>query len=420
MIDRRSLVRALGREELADWVVIERDQELAAIADQVHRTEQRTRWQLTLHVDTPAGRGTAHVALDANEGDPDKVIEQAAVLARLSVGPAWATIPPAAPARVELTDPVLATGDPLAAAAAILRQLPRRPGAGIDARVTLLRERVTVQARQSFHTEWSATLARVDALVTQGAHAIAVAREARRADQLDLTAAVDDAIADLSELARATEHVPGPCAVILTADALLYGGLGVWEAFVTQADPVIAREGLTRYHEGAPIAEASNTLAEPLSITSDGALAFGVRSSPLGDAGDAVRRFPLIARGVAAGLALTPREAGLRGRDPNGGVRNLIVDAGTWDARAALTTPDRLRVIEVRRLRGLRIDPYTGDAELELALAIDRASGAPFVDGALRLDLIDVLARARRSKQTIRRGPYVGPAAVLIERADLI
>jgi len=416
VIDRRSLVRALGREELADWVVIERDQEIAVLAD-VHRTEQRTRWQLTLHADTPAGRGTAHVTIDANEGDPERLVEQAAALARLSVGPAWATIPPSAPARVELADPSLATGDPLAAASTISRLLPRRPGATIDVRVTLVREHVTVQARQSFHTEWSATLARVDALVTQGAHAIAVAREARRSDQLDVVATVDEAIADLRRLATAGAYVPGPCAVIFTADALLHGGLGVWEAFVTQADPVVARQGLTRYHESAPIAAGADTVAEPLSITSDGALAFGVLSSPLGDEGDAVRKFPLITRGIAAGLALTPREAALRQRDPNGGVRNLIVDAGTWDEKS---TPDKVRVIEVRRLRGLEIDPYTGDADLELALAVDRASGAPFAGGTLRLDLIDVLARAKRSARTIRRGPYVGPAAVLVERADLI
>jgi hypothetical protein len=417
MIDRRSLVRALGREDLADWVVIQRDQELAMIADEVHRTEQRTRWQLTLHADTPAGRGTAHVAIDANEADADRLVEQAAILARLSVGPAWATIPPAAPARVELADPALATGEPIAAATAIARLVPRRPGAAIDARVTLLRESVIVQARQGFHTEWSATHARVEALVTQGAHAISIAREARRSDQLDLVTAVDDAIGDLRRLAAARAHVPGPCAVILTADALLHGGLGVWDAFITQADPVVARQGLTRYHEHAPIAAGAETIAEPLSIASDGALAFGVRSSPLGDDGDAVRKFPLIVRGVAAGLALTPREAALRQREPNGGVRNLIVDAGSWDERAA---PDKTRVIEVRRLRGLEIDPFTGDADLELALAVDRASGATFAGGTLRLDLIDVLARAKRSARTIRRGPYVGPAAVLIDRAELI
>lgn len=420
MIDRKSLLRALGHEDLADWVVIQRDQELAVRDDGVQRTEQRTRWQLTLHADTPAGRGTAHVAIDANEADPDKLIAQTAVLARLSAGPAWATIPPAAPARVELADPALATGAPLAAAAAVAKLVPRRPGAAIETRVTVLRESVTVQARQSFHTEWTATLARVEALVGHGAHAIAITREARRTGDLDIVAAVDEAIADLRRLASAKPAMPGPCAVILAADALLHGGLGVWEAFVAQADPVVAREGLTRYHEHAPIAEGSETVAEPLTITSDGALAFGVRSSPVGDEGDATRRFPLVTRGVAAGLGLTPREAALRQRDPNGGVRNLIVEPGSWDERTVAETSEKRRVIELRRLRGLAIDPLTGDADVEVALAIDRATGAPFSGGTLRLDLIAELARAKRSARTIRRGAYVGPAAVLIERADLI
>ena len=97
VIDRRSLVRALGHEDLADWVVIQRDQELAVVDDDVQRTEQRTRWHYGPCQDTPAGRGTAHVAIDANEQDPDKLVAEAATLARLSAGPAWATIPPAAP-----------------------------------------------------------------------------------------------------------------------------------------------------------------------------------------------------------------------------------------------------------------------------------------------------------------------------------
>lgn len=414
MIDRKSLTRSLGHQDLADWVIVERDQELAVIDDNVRREEQRTRWQLTVHADTPEGRGTAHVTIDANEGDPDRLVEQAATLARLSVGPAWSTIPQAAPARVELVDPALASAELLTAADTIVKLVPRRPGANVAPRVTVLREQVTMATKQGFHAAWSATLARVDALVTATEHTLQIFREARRTDRLDLVAAVDEAIADLRLVASAGAPVAGPCALVLTGDALLHGGLGVWQAFVSQADAVVARQGLTRYHERTAIVPGADLLPEPLDVTSDGALPFGVRSAPLGDEGDAVRQFPLVARGIAVGLGLSPREAALRQREPNGGVRNLIIGRGTWDEKLPVAT----RVIEVRRLRNLEIDPYTGDADLELGLGIE--SGTPFAGGTLRLDLIDALARAHRSVRRLQRGPYDGPAAVLIDHVDLI
>lgn len=415
LIDRRSLERSLGHQELADWVIVERDQEIAVVDHTTRREEQRKRWQLTVHADTPGGRGSAHVRIDANEGDLDRLVEQAATLARLSVGPAWSTIPQAAPARVELVDPALASAELLAVADTIAKLVPRRPGATIAPRVTVLREHVTMATKQGFHAAWSATLARVEVLVIATDHSLQIFREARRADRLGLVAAVDDAIADLRLIATAGPPVGGSCALILTGDALLYGGeLGVWQAFVSQADAVVARQGLTRYHERTPIVPGADQLPEPLDITSDGALPFGVRSAPLGDEGDAIRRFPLVARGIAAGLGLSPREAALRQREPNGGVRNLVVGRGTWDEKPPVAT----RVIEVRRLRNLEIDPYTGDADLELALTIDH--GTPFAGGTLRLDLIDALARAHRSVRRLRRGPYDGPAAVLIDRVDLI
>ncbi|MEO8841985.1 MAG: metallopeptidase TldD-related protein [Kofleriaceae bacterium] len=414
MIDRKTLTRALGHQDLADWVIVERDQELAVVDDHVRREERRTRWQLTVHADTPGGRGSAHVTIDANEGDPDRLVEQAATLARLSVGPAWSTIPQAAPARVELVDPALASAELLTAADTILTLVPRRPGATISPRVSVLHEQVTMATKAGFHAAWSATLARVEAVVIANDHTLQIFREARRTDRLDLVAAVDDAIADLRLIASAGSPVGGPCALVLTGDAMLHGGLGVWQAFVSQADAVVARQGLTRYHEHTPIVPGADQLPEPLDITSDGALPFGVRSAPLGDDGDAIRQFPLVAHGIAAGLGLSPREAALRQREPNGGVRNLVVGRGTWDERLPVAT----RVIEVRRLRNLEIDPYTGDADLELGLGIDH--GTPFAGGTLRLDLIDTLARAHRSVRRLQRGPYDGPAAVLIERVDLI
>jgi hypothetical protein len=38
----------------------------------------------------------------------------------------------------------------------------------------------------------------------------------------------------------------------------------------------------------------------------------------------------------------------------------------------------------------------------------------------VHLDLVAALARARRSAARVRRGPYLGPATVLIEDAELI
>ena len=133
-----------------------------------------------------------------------------------------------------------------------------------------------------------------------------------------------------------------------------------------------------------------------------------------------MRRFALVERGIAVGLGLTPREAALRKRDPNGGVRNLVVELGHVARTDRCGAPAAL--IEVRRLRSLSIDPYTGDASLEIALAIDHSAGksAPFTGGSIRIDLIAALARARRSGTEIRRGPYRGPDAVLVDRTELI
>jgi hypothetical protein len=94
-------------------------------------------------------------------------------------------------------------------------------------------------------------------------------------------------------------------------------------------------------------------------------------------------------------------------------VRNLVVEPGSWSGTASGE-----RVVEVRRLRSLASDPYTGEASLEIALGIDR--GVPFTGGSLRLDVIAALARAQRATTVLTRGAYVGPDAIWIDRADLI
>ncbi|MDB4952591.1 MAG: Zn-dependent protease [Myxococcales bacterium] len=421
MIDQVELVRALGQREVADWVIIERAQQLASVDGRLHRAEHRKRWLLTVHLDLYNGRGSAHLAIDAVDGTADAIVDQAIALARAAVGPAWTSVPPTAPAKVALLDPSLAAIDPFEAAEGMLRGFKRPAGVTVDARARVLREQVTAIAKTGFRTQWNASIVRIDALVTARERSLEISREARQVADLETERAIAGAAADLELLAAAGAPAAGPCSLVFATDAMLHGGLGVWAAFANQGDAIVERQGLTRYREHAAIVAGADQLDEPLTVTSDGALDFGLLSAPIGDEGDAVRRFLLVERGIAVGLGLSPREAAFRSRDPNGGVRNLVIETGTWSgAPDEAAGPQKRRVVELRRLRSLAIDPYTGDASLEIALGVDRATGKTFSGGTVRLDLIAALARARRTATRISRGSYQGPSAVRVDRAELI
>jgi predicted Zn-dependent protease len=394
-----------------------------------------------VHVDTPTGRGSARLELDAADADPDRAVERTVGLARAAVGQPWASPPPAAPAKVSLLDPALATGDLADAAAAALATLSAgtRPPDGAMVALALARSHVEVDTKQGLHTKWRASRVRGEVVVfaaygEPAARSLAIAREGRRLQDLRFEAAIAGALADAKLLAQAGAPAPGPCAVQLRADALLHPArfrgaragaddvraqLGVWAAFAAQADGVVERQGLTRYRVGAPVAPGADRAAAPLTMFSDGALDFGLASAPIGDDADAVRRFAVVDAGIAAGLGLSPREAALRGQDPNGGVRNLVIAPGTWTAE-----PDaRPRTLDVHRLADLAIDPYTGDASLEIALGLELVPGAaprPFTGGTLHVDLIAELAIAARSRVMLSRGAYVGPDAVLLDHAILV
>jgi predicted Zn-dependent protease len=418
VIDRSNLLRVLGRREVADWALLQREETVGIASDaQVRRAENRIGWRLTVHLDTPAGRGSAHVPIESVDGTSESIVDQAIALAMASIGSVWVSRPLAAPARVEMADKVLLEREPVDIAAGILAGVKRPARTTVTARASVSREKVMVAARGGLRVEWPGTITRVEALVASGDRSLAVVREARLLADLGIDEALTSAAEDLALLATATPPAGGPCTLVLGPEALLHDGLGVWAAFVTQANAVVERQGLTRYRERAPIAPGADLAPEPLTITSDGVLDHGLRSAPVGDEGDPVRRFPLVNRGIAAGLGLTPREAALRKRDANGGVRNLVVELGTWSGAIDASTR---RVIEVRRLRSLAIDPYTGDASLEIALGIDHPERTAFTGGSVRIDLIAALATARRSSARLARGAYRGPDAVLIEGAELI
>jgi predicted Zn-dependent protease len=446
VISQQDLVRELLRRGPAAWSVVERVQDLAFAADRParQRRDRRTRLTLIVHQDVPRGRGTARLDIDPFDGSAPDLVDRAIALALAAVGPAWTSAPPAAPARVTLVDPALVEPELGAVALGALAHLRRPDRITVTAAIEVLREKLTVLSGSGLHATWLATDLRADALLATADHSLTVSRHARRLDDLDLDAALADAAADLALLADAGPAAPGPCALWLAPEALLpapdrfrgadgalalalaLGGdapaahhHGLWTLFAQQASSAVERRGLTRYRLHADIARGASQLPEPLSITSNGALDFATLSAPVTDDAVAVRSFPLIERGVAVGLALSPREAALRGTDPNGGVRNLDVSPGTWSPAPSPT----IRTLELRRLHAVTIDAYTGDASLDIALALDHRPGrpsTPFTGGTVRLDLFAALARARRSSQLLRRGAYHGPAAVLIDDVELI
>jgi hypothetical protein len=317
-----------------------------------------------------------------------------------------------------LLDPSIAKGDLSAIANALVASLRVPAPATVAARACVTREQIVVDTHAGLTSKWEASTFVLDALVGDGTSSLVIHREGRRAADLEVDKTIASGLADLALFRNAQPVAPGACALLLDANAFLHGDTtGVWSVFATQADAVLERQGLTRYRVGVPIVPGAEAVPEPLWIASNGAIDFATRSAPIGDDGDAIRKFTIIEGGIAKNLGLTPREAALRGSDPNGGVRNLEVTKGTWDG----TVPPK-RTIEARRLRALAIDPYTGEASLELAIAIDHSGGKqqPFTGGTVRVDLVSALARARRSASTITRGAYAGPSRLLIDDVELV
>lgn len=444
MIALRDLVQRLARRKVPAWTVFERVQDIATVDERhaIERHEHRARLTLTLHDDQPRGRGSARIELDSHARDltADGILDHALAIARANLGPAWVAAPPAAPAKVALADPALLQRELDAAARNTLLALRRPVGVAVSARLQLCRDKCAIAASSGFHLSWPETSIQADAWLraspgspdkqSVGAQ-LHIIRSARRIDDLALDAALAEAADDLALLATANdEQVPaGLCALCLGPDALLHGGgLGIWQIFAELADAATERQGLQPFRLRTELAPGAAQRAEPLAIHSDGALDFAPRSAPVSDEAIAVRRFPLVEGGVAVGLALDAREAALRQTAPNAGIANLVVALGTWpglDASPSVPAAMQLRptrVIEVRRLRALDLDPRTAIATLDLALGIEHRPGAaptPFTGGTIHLELLPALALAQRSARSLHRGAYRGPASILVPVAHL-
>ncbi len=420
--DRDSLRRAISSRRLADWVLTERHRDSLSLSSSgtAWRSDRSDHLRVLVRRDLPSGRGTGVVEVEEHLGDAPTIVGRAVALAEAAIEPSWITPPPSAPARVSLLDEPAAGS--LGPAADLLRAAlaDAAHSAGLvlpSWRTKVARDELALGSAQGFEVAWRQSEYQVSAVVSRDGRQAALHRAARRLADLDLAASMRALAAELAqpEPDRAVALPARPVVLELSLDAMLGDDeLGVWRAITELADARAQRRGLVRAALERRAAPSPSTLV----VWSDGALPYGVRSAPVGDEAEAVRRFRLFSDGAPGEPGMGPREAARAGRAPNGGVRNLVIEPGAAGAvDGAEVTADGAPILDVRRLRWLAIDPSRGRAEAELELAFDRQrqqKQKPLGSGTFSVDLVDALAGAERAAWTVRRGSYLGPAWIRI------
>ncbi|MEZ4363405.1 MAG: metallopeptidase TldD-related protein [Kofleriaceae bacterium] len=410
-LDWSALGTAIAARKLADWVLTSRRRQRLTL----HLLAGRERWRAdegeTLRVlvrrDLAAGRGTGVVEVHAQTGDAGTVLDHAVALAEASVGPPWTTPPAAAPARVALLDEALVGSleDALAGLRRALADASAAVGLELaDATLRVAREEITLRSALGFQLSWSQSSYELVAELKRDLAVTTVRRRARRLAELEVASAVQAAARAVGR-AEARSAVGRSVVLELGVEAMLVDDAhGIWAAIAALGDPGAVARGLARAR-GAELARPTDA---PLTVWSDGTLPYGTLSAPLGDEGEAVRRFPLVVDGRVGEAGAGAEDAARLGVAPNGGVRNLVVNAGAGDSAR-----DRgAQLLEVVRLRWLTLDALRGTAEGELLLAHDRDTRAPLRGGTFVVDLAAVLADARRAPDQVRRGAYLGPSWV--------
>jgi PmbA protein len=419
------ILRALKAQKVArEWVVASRTRRTGVVehgARELRRVDEHARIDGVVHRDLATGRGSGRFVLEGD--DRIDALDRALAQAAAAVGPAWRLAPPAAAARVDLDDASIdadldaaaETITTLAFGAARQARLVALAGGAVtivDAVATVSRDELRVATSHGQDARWTATELELELRVQVRGRATSVRIRARRRGGLELAAALAEAVERLGA-ADAGPPPPGRYPVVLRLAALApLEGFGLWAGFAAQADAARVRRGLARYQPGQPIADGAVARGEPLTISSDGTLPYGLASAPLDDDGAPVRRFTLVERGRAAELAFDPREAALAGARPNGGVRNLIVEPGASPA-AALITSDDGPVVDVASLAWLDVaDSGAFSAGVEFGWLRTGDQATPITGAVIRGDAIAVLAAARRAAEVSTRGVYRGPVAI--------
>jgi predicted Zn-dependent protease len=337
---------------------------------ELHRHEGRE-LEAKIFIDRGLGRG--HSVFFVPPGAQLRtLIQKSASRALGALGPSWNLQPPSAPARVEMLDQTWA--DDLEKS---LEMLTDKFQAHMPSGMRLLGGSIEIEIgdvrailSNGFDNHYGSTRARVSAQL-QATNGVPVSMEinVRRQEDLRWQAQFESAERASLQGAAAVVNESREYDLVLLSSAYApraAGDYGIWSPIAYQCNAGLAAEGMARYLVGQPILSDS-AKSDQLTLRSDGTRNYGLRSAPFDRDGQAVRRFSIVKEGRAAGQSVDYRQAAIRKIQPNGGVRNLVLESGKM-AIDALLTPGERPLLVVQDLSELHAEKRGG-----LLLRVERS-----------------------------------------------
>lgn len=429
---RRALIRELRANASVDEYIVGVRRRQALVRQLAGKREQGRYegHELSAHVfvDRELGRGQSHFFVPPG-AQLRPLIQQSALRALGAVGPAWRLRPPSAPARLDLVD--MDWAENLSSACDDLwEQFQAHQPSSLrllDGSLQLALVDTRAILSNGFDNHYRSTEVQLAAWVqATGGVPIAMTLRARRQEDLRWQALFEDAERRSLQSSAASANPSGACDLLLLSSAYLpqaKDDFGLWTPLVHQCDANLAATGLARYRVGQEILRAP-ARGDLLSVRSDGTRPFALRSAPFDAEGQAVRRFSVVAGGLAAGQSVGYRDAARQGIEANGGVRNLVIDSGK-QGLAELGTPGARPLLVVHSLSDLHTEARgtlclrVAGSELRVRDAAGLTQTQVTRGGVLSGNLYTWLQDARFSSEREDLLWLAGPKAIRFNQLEL-
>jgi predicted Zn-dependent protease len=369
---------------------------------------------LTVYVDREGKRGAAVCYLSGGEQDGGRV-QDALTAAELVLNPGYQL--PTGPVSYPVVDLAeeLPDSDALAAYGDALHTRIRQAGTTLShLELYAAREQDAVQASNGRHAEWAGTRYEMDLVVAGGpadAFEHRVLRRSRRLSDLAPDTVVEVASEVARDRARAELPPSGRMAVILPADELT--------RLLQTVRARVSAEALYQHYFPYQIGDVLvSSEGDPFTLHANALRPYALHSAPTDVSTVPGQRVLLVQNGVITGLLADPQYGAYLGMPPTGPAGTLEWEAGS--APALDLTQDG-PVLEVVSFSANMPNPLTGDfaAEIKFGYLHENGHRTPVAQGSVSGNVLELLARCVRSKETEEHPGYFGPSRVRFEHVQV-